>query len=237
MHNEVDAKRNTIYIRPLEAIDPAFLRQLQDFCECFFHPMKVRIAKQLESLKGIATRINPHTEKKQFNARDVLSVLRQKLPPDAFCLLGVSVTDLYPKDEWNFVFGLASIRDRTGVFSFARYDERFFSDVKYETDYDLIRWRSAGVVAHEVTHMFGIRHCVFYRCLMNGSNHLEESSKKPMYLCVVCLRKLQSNIGFDVLDRYERLLKYYEEAADKRVKETVEFLREAVARIRASVKV
>jgi archaemetzincin len=41
-------------------------------------------------------------------------------------MIGISVTDLYPRDEWNFVFGLAAIRDRAGVFSFARYDERFF---------------------------------------------------------------------------------------------------------------
>ena len=38
------------------------------------------------------------------------------------------MTDLYPRDEWNYVFGLASIRERTGVFSFARYDNRFFTE-------------------------------------------------------------------------------------------------------------
>lgn len=59
--------------------------------------MKVKIAKQLDSLKGIGTRINPYTEKPQFNARDILNNLRNKLPPDAFCMIGVSMTDLYPK--------------------------------------------------------------------------------------------------------------------------------------------
>lgn len=29
------------------------------------------------------------------------------------------------------MFGLASIRERTGVFSFARYDERFFDEKPY----------------------------------------------------------------------------------------------------------
>jgi archaemetzincin len=46
-------------------------------------------------------------------------------------MIGVCLSDLYPKDEWNFVFGLASIKGRTGVFSFARYDERFYGNGKY----------------------------------------------------------------------------------------------------------
>jgi archaemetzincin len=56
--------------------------------------------------------------------------------------------------------------------------------------------------------MFGIRHCVYYECVMNGSNHLQESDSRPLELCVVCLRKLQSNIKFDILERYKRLYQF-----------------------------
>ena len=45
---------------------------------------------------------------------------------------------------------------------------------------------------------------------MNGSNHLKESDARPLHLCPVCLRKLQSIIGFDVVDRYRKLLIFYE---------------------------
>ena len=83
----------------------------------------------------------------------------------------MAITDLYPRDEWNFVFGLASIKDRTGVFSFARYDPRFFEPKEYIPKYDEIFWRAAGVMAHETCHMFGMRHCIYFDCLMNGSNH------------------------------------------------------------------
>lgn len=82
--------------------------------------------KQSDILDGVDRRINEYTEKEQYNARHILDKLRKCLKPDAFCLIAVAFTDLYPKDEWNFVFGLASIRERTGVFSFARYDPRFF---------------------------------------------------------------------------------------------------------------
>ena len=57
--------------------------------------------------------------------------------------------------------------------------------------------------------MFQVEDCVFFRCLMNGSNHLQESDARPLALCPVCLRKLQFSIGFDVVERYRRLLAFY----------------------------
>ena len=47
---------------------------------------------------------------------------------------------------------------------------------------------------------------------MNGSNHLQESDARPFSLCPVCLRKLQFGIGFDVVDRYQKLLDFYKMA-------------------------
>lgn len=66
-------------------------------------------------------------------------------------------------------------------------------------------------MAHEIGHMFGIKHCVHYSCLMNGSNHAEEASKKPVEYCPVCLRKLQTNLKFDLRERYMGLAKCFEE--------------------------
>jgi archaemetzincin len=57
--------------------------------------------------------------------------------------------------------------------------------------------------------MFGIEHCVWFRCLMNGSNYLAESDARRLHLCPVDLRKLQWSIGFDVVERYRRLLDFY----------------------------
>jgi archaemetzincin len=68
--------------------------------------------------------------------------------------------------------------------------------------------RSCKVLAHEVAHMFGIAHCVFFNCLMNGSNHLAESDARPLHPCPVDLRKLQHSVGFDPEARYRRLLDF-----------------------------
>ena len=63
-----------------------------------------------------------HWEHEQFNSRYILyDVLSPRLPEDAFCVLGVTATDLYPSDDYNFVFGQASIKSRVGVASLFYY--------------------------------------------------------------------------------------------------------------------
>ena len=46
------------------------------------------------------------------------------------------------------------------------------------------------MLTHETGHLFGIRHCIHYECLMCGCNHREEFDRRPIHLCPVCLRKL-----------------------------------------------
>jgi archaemetzincin len=90
--------------------------------------------------------------------------------------------DLYPNPSWNFVFGEASLRERVGVYSFARYAPTFYGGAQ-EGDYQkLLLWRSAKVLTHETAHMFGLAHCVYFKCVMNGSNHLQEIDARPLHL-------------------------------------------------------
>lgn len=53
--------------------------------------------------------------------------------------------------------------------------------------------------------MLGLLHCIYFNCLMNGSNHLAESDRRPLHLCPVDLRKLQWALGFDIGEHYRRL--------------------------------
>ena len=66
------------------------------------------------------------------------------------------------------------------------------------------------MLAHEVGHIFGLAHCIYYKCAMNGSNSLEESDRRPLHLCPICLKKLQWNREFDIIRRYERLKEFFE---------------------------
>lgn len=92
------------------------------------------------------------------------------------------------------------------------------------------------VMGDYISHMFGLKHCIYSKCLMNGSNSIEESIKKPFHLCVVCLRKLQSNLQFDILERYVRLLEFFNLQKDERVNKEIVFLEEAIVRIEDCLK-
>ena len=110
---------------------------------------------------------------------------------------------------WNFVFGEASVENRVGVYSFAHFDPAFFHEKRTANFRTRILWRSCQTLAHEVSHMFGIEHCIYFHCVMNGSNNMDEADKQPLHLCPVDLRKLHESVGFDVIKRYEMLKKFY----------------------------
>lgn len=137
-------------------------------------------------------------------------LLPRRLPPDAVCYLAITMADLYPEESWNFVFGQASLSEGVGVYSMARYFPQFWGQKESADTYHLSLRRSCKVLAHEVGHTFGLAHCVYYRCAMSGSNSLEESDRRPLHLCPICLKKLQWNRGFDIIKRYERLKEFFE---------------------------
>lgn len=209
--NRPDEARSAVHLQPIGTFDAdaaPSLDVLARFAEAFFAlPVRVREPLRVNAL-GITARTNRHTKKPQLRTGDILRALRERLPDDAFCLLGVTMHDLYPGPTWNFVFGQASFRERVGVYSFVRYDPRFHGLEDTPDRPSLVLRRSCKVLAHEAGHMFGMHHCIHFCCLMNGSNHLEESDSRPLHLCPVCLRKLHHAVEFDPADRYARLLAF-----------------------------
>lgn len=204
-----------IYLQPfgefLKDRSPS-MERLRNYTTVFFQ-MDVKVLSPLTPDDyRVTTRINPFTRKRQILTTDVLDLLRKRLPGDGFCILALTMEDLYPQPSWNFCFGQASLVHRVGVFSFARYDPAFFGGERELNYQRILLWRSCKVLTHETAHMFGLSHCIFFKCVINGSNHLEESDARPMHLCPVCLRKLHSSIQFDVLDRYRQLLEFYQVA-------------------------
>ena len=224
-----DSTRKKIYILPLgefpEDRSPP-LDRLRDLTSIFFFLETVGLpAEEIGKLK-LTTRKNGYTGQRQILTGDVLNLLKERLPADAYCIVAVTMEDLYPDPDWNFVFGEALLAGRAGVYSFARYDPAFYGKKRGKDYKSLIYRRSAAVLVHEAGHIFGLDHCIYFSCLMNGSNHLEESDSQPLFLCPVCLRKLQHVTGFEATARYRKLLDHYrkngleEEAAwiDRRLK-------------------
>lgn len=212
-YNKPDAVRRTIYLQPLgifpEETSPS-LSALRDFAHAYFAmDVEVLLTLPLKN-RNITTRTNRYTGKRQILTHDILMLLRTILPDDAFCILVITMEDLYPDPSWNFVFGQASLSERIGVFSFARYDPMFYGDMRGPNNMTVLLKRSCKVLAHETAHMFGLKHCIYFQCVMNGSNHLKESDSRPLHLCPLCLRKLHHSLQFDILKRYISLLDFYQ---------------------------
>ncbi|KAL8789656.1 MAG: hypothetical protein Q9213_001092 [Squamulea squamosa] len=66
--------------------------------------------------------------------------------------------------------------------------------------------RTALTSAHELGHCFGLDHCVYYACCMQGSASLAEDARQPPYLCPVCEEKILSATGADAGERMKRLM-------------------------------
>ena len=210
-----DTLRSKIFLQPLGEFPEGrtvSLETLKAYGSAFF-AMDVEVLPPV-AIDGsqLRARISPYSRNRQLFTPDILIFLRSRLPPDAFCLLAITMEDLYPHPSWNFVFGQASLRDRVGVFSFARYDPAFYGQERGKDYQEVLVRRTCKVLVHEIGHMFSLHHCIFFKCVMNGSNHLQESDARPLTLCPVCLRKLHLSIGFNVVDRYRKLLWFYQKA-------------------------
>ena len=161
-------------------------------------------------------------EKRQLNIYSILNFVRDVAPDDALATIALTMSDLYEDKPDLFVAGMASGNARVGVFSFCRYDpniefsSEFWYEMKKKKHFSsncdtkkLMLVRSCRLLVHEVAHILGIAHCIFYECCMNGSGHLEEDFRQPMFLCPVDLHKLSYLCGFNILQRYEKLRQFY----------------------------
>ncbi|MCU0913403.1 MAG: archaemetzincin [Planctomycetes bacterium] len=182
---------------------------LREYAAAYF-ALEVRVLPTAGlSGQGIAARQNPSTRNRQLLTTDILAALKKRIPHDAFCLLGITMEDLYPKASWNFLFGQASLRERVGVYSLARYAPAFHGGPRGPDHARTLLRGSCRVLAHETGHMFGLAHCLWFHCVFNGSNHLAASDACPLHECAVDLRQLHGSIGFDVPARYARLYRFY----------------------------
>ena len=211
------ASARTICLQPVDtagALSDTCLSALATFAAAFFQ-LDVRVSPPLVlDPSSLVTRAAPDTGTPQVYAGDILARLYADKPADAFCVLGITAHDLFPHPIVSFAFGEASATCRVGVVSVARYGPPFCEDAPGLEPGER-RKRCCRVIAHEIGHMAGLAHCIYFRCLMNGSSSLAESDRRPLHLCPIDLRKLQWLIGFDFAERYGRLQQFWRAAGEE----------------------
>lgn len=191
---------------------------------------------------NIRTRYDETSKRCQIRVHGILNLLKKVVPNDGKCLIALSMYDLYDGDSDLFIAGLSLPNNRVAAFSLFRYDPYLKMDESNWFEYTLtvddqstdksnerqrsILLRACRLLTHEICHLFGIAHCIFFACLMNGSGNLgkvclselvfvsnrmisEEDFRQPLLECPIDLRKLRSLLCFDGHRRYEDLLEFF----------------------------
>jgi archaemetzincin len=182
-----------------------FLNHIQAFCRAFYCPMRVDIHPSVLDVSSVSCRLNEHGHK-QYLTSQICTLIQDHTSsvPNIFCRLGITFEDIYPGERWNFVFGEASMVDKAGVFSLARHCPRF-SDGWAISDHhrrngahahlnpeETVCWlqHALRTMVHEIGHMLQLEHCIYYRCVMNGSNGHHDTAGMTSFCCPICLRKV-----------------------------------------------
>jgi archaemetzincin len=169
----------------------------------------------LEQLEGKASGQLIRKRGRQINASDVIANLKKWRPADGFAVCAVTMSDLF-KGSFNFLYGLAGLH--AGVVSFHRFQPNspsydYDGPATGRPDEVLLR-HTMDVLTHELGHCFGLKHCTYFSCVMQGFNSLEEAEGHAPDFCLVCLRKLLwiTNVQStnQVRAQYERMLAFYE---------------------------
>jgi archaemetzincin len=201
-----EGERRVLYVQPLGEFTPAQTRVVAltaDFLSRFFAlPVRVREPAPLGKVPRKALRSSPIGSGRQIQASYIMfDVLRPTLPPDAAALIGFTSSDLFPDETLNYVFGQANLQERVGVWSLYWLGRPDASDA----DFQLTLRRTLKIAAHETGHMFSLQHCTKYECVMNGTNSLQETDRRPLDACPECMAKLCWAAGADPRERYARL--------------------------------
>ncbi len=220
-------RRNKIYLQPLGPLRPSERRIVAltaEFLQSFFGlPTLVAPELPLDLVPASDRRQNPTSHEPQINSGYVMSeVLRPRLPEDAAAYISFTAADLWPGDGYNFVFGEASLSERVGVWSLHRFGDPDAGDAAFRR----ALLRTLKVAVHETGHMFSMKHCTAYECVMAGTNHLDETDEAPLWLCPVCLAKLVWATGVDPHEHYQRLAAFCD---DHGLSEQARFFRSSAA--------
>lgn len=205
---EITEDKKVIYILPIgkfSDLDTRLLKANSEYLKVFFD-LNVKVLPSIddELISNKFKRENGNIS--QINASYLINdFLLKNKSKESLVILGITSKDIYPKPEWNYVFGLASYTKCTAVVSLFRLS----NGVNSKNNFIKKLERLNKITSHEISHMFSLKHCTNAVCLMNGTNNLTETDSKPNALCSECLAKLSWKFEFNNLERLKKIKQYF----------------------------
>jgi archaemetzincin len=200
-----DATRKIIHVQPLGELSPgqhALVTKTAEFLSIAYSlEVRARPPLSLRAVPPHARRIGSGAGEQVLTSYVLTTLLAPQLPADAMAMIAFTAADLWPGDGWSFVFGQATLQKRVGVWSLARMGNA--DGTAGEFRHALLR--TLKIAVHETGHMFTIRHCTAYRCVMAGNNGVAELDRTPLQFCPEDLAKLFWATGNDAFSRLRRM--------------------------------
>ncbi|XP_054401711.1 archaemetzincin-1 isoform X2 [Pongo abelii] len=238
-----DAALQQLYVSAFSPAERLFLAEAYNPQRTLFRTLLIRTAfdwllsrpeapEDFQTFHASLQQRKPRLARKHIYLQPIdgiLSFLKNNKPGDALCVLGLTLSDLYPHEAWSFTFSKFLPGHEVGVCSFARFSGEFPKSGPSAPDPALVEaaadspqaplqdrgWalcfsalgmvQCCKVTCHELCRLLGLGNCRWLRCLMQGALSLDEALRRPLDLCPICLRKLQHVLGFRLIERYQRL--------------------------------
>ncbi len=104
-------------------------------------------------------------------------------------ILGITGEDIFVP-VLTFVFGEAEMRGRTAIVSTHRLRQKFYG---LFDDRELLFKRCEKEAIHELGHIFGLKHCRKFDCVMHHTYSVESIDLKRREFCPSCVDELRES--------------------------------------------
>jgi predicted Zn-dependent protease len=167
--------------------------EVQDFIKDYFSmPVQPLKGQEIDSLPCDAWRsfggFVPQADA-NWILDHVLCPLKERHRTSHWGIIALTNEDLLcdPNDVLDYVYGLSNKNDPNlpgiAIISTRRIWQPNAVGI------ELSRSRLYKVIAHEIGHLFYLRHCLTHACLMNGVETIDQIDRHPIGLCPDCMAK------------------------------------------------
>ncbi len=170
-----------IFLAPIKFSNTSLLSDLTDELRKNFHS-KIEIMELPIDYEPAFSKARSQYYSTQIIANTI--PLTEKFPGKIIML---TEFDLYVP-VLTFVFGEAQLSGKHSIVSVCRLHEEFYTGI---TDDKLLLKRTVKEVMHELGHNYGLRHCVYWDCVMHSSMGIEEVDIKGDKFCKNCAAKIE----------------------------------------------